>query len=132
MVERFNRTLLMMLAMFAGKNRDDSGPVRLITMLMHLTTSGITRWQYGRAFEWDGQEKRKIFLDGREYFMGTTGGGDVSNRFHFNGGGPDFAFGENNHECTLPMDIGLPKEQIDTTDTITSPYAIPGVVRVML
>ena len=30
-------------------------------------------------------------------------------------------FGE---ECTLPMDIGLPKEQSDTPDTITSPYAI--------
>ena len=30
-------------------------------------------------------------------------------------------FGE---ECTLPMDIGLPKEQLDTTDSITSPYAI--------
>ena len=27
-------------------------------------------------------------------------------------------------ECTLPMDIGLPKEQLDTTDSITSPYAI--------
>ena len=27
-------------------------------------------------------------------------------------------------ECTLSMDIGLPKEQIDTTDTITSPYAV--------
>ena len=30
-------------------------------------------------------------------------------------------FGE---ECTLPMDIGLPKEQLDTPDSITSPYAI--------
>ena len=30
-------------------------------------------------------------------------------------------FGE---ECTLPMDIGLPKEQSDTPDSITSPYAI--------
>ena len=30
-------------------------------------------------------------------------------------------FGE---ECTLPMDIGLPKEQSNTPDTITSPYAI--------
>ena len=27
-------------------------------------------------------------------------------------------------ECTLPMDIGLPKEQSDTPDSITSPYAI--------
>ena len=43
--------------------------------------------EYGRPFEWDGQEKRKNFLDGREYFMGTTGGGDVSNRFDFNGRG---------------------------------------------
>ena len=30
-------------------------------------------------------------------------------------------FGE---ECTLPMDIGLPKEQSDIPDSITSPYAI--------
>ena len=30
-------------------------------------------------------------------------------------------FGE---ECTLPMDIGLPKEQSDTPDSMTSPYAI--------
>ena len=30
-------------------------------------------------------------------------------------------FGE---ECTLHMDIGLPKEQSDTPDSITSPYAI--------
>ena len=30
-------------------------------------------------------------------------------------------FGE---ECTLPMDIGLPKQQSDLQDSITSPYAI--------
>ena len=30
-------------------------------------------------------------------------------------------FGE---ECTLPMDIGLPKQQLDLPDSITSPYAI--------
>ena len=30
-------------------------------------------------------------------------------------------FGE---ECTLPMDIGLPKEQLDTTESITSLYAV--------
>ena len=30
-------------------------------------------------------------------------------------------FGE---ECTLPMDIGLPKEPSDIPDSITSPYAI--------
>ena len=30
-------------------------------------------------------------------------------------------FGE---ECTLPMDIGLPKDQSDTPDSITSLYAI--------
>ena len=27
-------------------------------------------------------------------------------------------------ECTLPMDIGLPKQQSDLPDSITSPYAI--------
>ena len=30
-------------------------------------------------------------------------------------------FGE---ECTLPMDIGLPKQRLDLPDSITSPYAI--------
>ena len=30
-------------------------------------------------------------------------------------------FGE---ECTLPMDIGLPKQQPDSPESITSPYAI--------
>ena len=30
-------------------------------------------------------------------------------------------FGE---ECTLPMDIGLPKQQSDLPDSITSPYVI--------
>ena len=29
-------------------------------------------------------------------------------------------FGE---ECTLPMDIGLPRDQLDTSESITSPYA---------
>ena len=27
-------------------------------------------------------------------------------------------------ECTLPMDIGLPKDQLDTSESITSPYAL--------
>ena len=30
-------------------------------------------------------------------------------------------FGE---ECTLPMDIGLPRDQLDTSESITSPYAL--------
>ena len=33
----------------------------------------------------------------------------------------DLMFGE---ECTLPMDIGLQKQQSDISDSITSPYAI--------
>ena len=78
MVERFNRTLLMMLAMFAGKNRDDWDDLLPAVMMAY-----------------------------RSSVHESTG-------FRL-------MFGE---ECTLPMDIGLPKEQLDTTDSITSPYAI--------
>ena len=32
----------------------------------------------------------KMFFSKRKYLMGTTGGGDVSNRFNANGRGPCF------------------------------------------
>ena len=81
MVERFNRTLLMMLAMFAGKNRDDWDDLLPAVMMAYRSS----------VHESTGFSPYRLM------------------------------FGE---ECTLPLDIGLPKEQIDTTDSITSPYAI--------
>ena len=33
------------------------------------------------------QKSEKMFLNGCEYFMGTAGGGDVSDCFNFDGGG---------------------------------------------
>ena len=81
MVERFNRTLLMMLAMFAGKNRDDWDDLLQAVMMAYRSS----------VHESTGFSPYRLM------------------------------FGE---ECTLPMDIGLPKEQLDTTDPITSPYAI--------
>ena len=81
MVERFNRTLLMMLAMFAGKNRDDWDDL-LPTVMMAYRSS---------VHESTGFSPYRLM------------------------------FGE---ECTLPMDIGLPTEQLETSDEITSPYAI--------
>ena len=68
MVERFNRTLLMMLAMFAGKNREDWDDL-LPTVMMAYRSSG---------HESTGFSPYRLM------------------------------FGE---ECTLPMDIGLPKQQ---------------------
>ena len=81
LVECFNRTLLMMLAMFAGKNREDWDDLLPAVMMayrssVHESTGFSPYW---------------------------------------------LMFGE---ECTLPMDIGLPKQQSDLSDSITSPYAI--------
>ena len=81
MVERFNRTLLMMLAMFAGKNRDDWDDLLPAVMMAYRSS----------VHESTGFSPYRLM------------------------------FGE---ECTLPMDIGLPKEQSDIPDSITSPYAI--------
>ena len=81
MVERFNRTLLMMLAMFAGKNRDDWDDLLPAVMMAYRSS----------VHESTGFSPYRLM------------------------------FGE---ECTLPMNIGLPKEQSDTPDSITSPYAI--------
>ena len=81
MVERFNRTLLMMLALFAGKNRDDWDDLLPAVMMAYRSS----------VHESTGFSPYRLM------------------------------FGE---ECTLPMDIGLPKEQSDTPDSLTSPYVI--------
>ena len=81
MVERFNRTLLMMLAMFAGKNRDDWDDLLPAVMMAY-----------------------------RSSVQESTGFSPYR-----------LMFGE---ECTLPMDIGLPRDQLDTSESITSPYAL--------
>ena len=81
MVERFNRTLLMMLAMFAGKSRDDWDDLLPAVMMAYRSS----------VHESTGFSPYRLM------------------------------FGE---ECTLPMDIGLPREQSDTPDSITSLYAI--------
>ena len=81
MVERLNRTLLMMLAMFAGKNKDDWDDLLPAVMMAYRSS----------VHESTGFNPYRLM------------------------------FGE---ECTLPMDIGLPKEQMDTPDSITSLYAI--------
>ena len=71
----------MMLAMFAGKNRDDWDDLLPAVMMAYRSS----------VHELTGFSPYRLM------------------------------FGE---ECTLPMDIGLPKEQLHTTDSITSPYAI--------
>ena len=81
MVERFNRTLLMMLAMIAGKNRADWDDLLPAVMMAYRSS----------VHESTGFSPYRLM------------------------------FGE---ECTLPMDIGLPKQQSDSPDSITSPYAI--------
>ena len=83
MVERFNRTLPMMLAMFAGKNRDDWDDLLPAVMMAYRSS----------VHESTGFSPYRLM------------------------------FGE---ECTLPMDIGLPKEQSDTPDSITSPRCVGG------
>ena len=81
LVERFNRTLLMMLAMFAGENRDDWDDLLLAVMMAY-----------------------------RSSVHESTGFSPYR-----------FMFGE---ECTLPMDVGLPRWEPDLPDPISSPYAL--------
>ena len=81
LVERFNRTLLMMLAMFASKNREDWDDLLPAVMMAYRSS----------VHESTGCSSYRLM------------------------------FGE---ECTLPMDIGLPKQQSDLPDSITGPYAI--------
>ena len=81
LVERFNRTLLMMLAMFASKNREDWDDLLPAVMMAYRSS----------VHESTGFSPYRLM------------------------------FGE---ECTLPMDIGLPKQQSDLPDSISSPYAV--------
>ena len=81
LVERFNRTLLMMLAMFAGKHKDD----------------------------WD-DLLPPVMMAYRSSVHESTGFSPYR-----------FVFGE---ECTLPMDIGLPRQDPDPQEGVTSPYAV--------
>ena len=71
----------MMLAMFAGKNREDWDDLLPAVMMAYRSS----------VHESTGFSPYRLM------------------------------FGE---ECTLPMDIGLPKQQWDSPDSITSPYAI--------
>ena len=81
LVERFNRTLLMMLAMFAGENRDDWDDILPAVMMAYRST----------VHESTGYSPYRLM------------------------------FGE---ECTLPIDVGLPSQEPDLPDPITSPHAI--------
>ena len=81
LVERFNRTLLMMLAMFTGENRDDWDD--LLPVVMMAYRSSVDK---------------------------STG----FSPYHL-------IFGE---ECTMPMDVGLPRQDQDLPDPIKTPYAL--------
>ena len=81
LVERFNRTLLMMLAMFASEHKDDWDDLLLPVMMAYRSS----------VHESMGFSPYRLM------------------------------FGE---ECTLPMDIGLPRRQPDPSEDITSPYAV--------
>ena len=81
LVERFNRTLLMMLAMFASKNREHWDDLLPAVMMAYRSS----------VHESTGFSPYRLM------------------------------FGE---ECTLPIDIGLPKQQSDLPDSISSPYVV--------
>ena len=81
LVERFNRTLLMMLAMFAGERKDDWDDLLPPVMMAYRSSvhesTGISPYR--------------------------------------------LMFGE---ECTLHMDIGLPRRHLDPAEDVASPYAV--------
>ena len=81
LVECFNRTLLMMLAMFAGENRDDWDDLLPAVMMAYRSSvhesTGFSPY-------------RLMFVE----------------------------------ECTLPMDVGLPRGDQDSPDPIKNPYAL--------
>ena len=81
LVERFNRTLLMLLAMFAGEHKDDWDDLLPPVMMAYRSS----------VHESTGFSPYRLML------------------------------GE---ECTLPMDIGLPRHQPDPQKEVTSPYAV--------
>ena len=77
LVERFNRTLLMILAMFAGENKDDWDDLLPAVMMAYHASTGFSPYR--------------------------------------------LMFGE---ECTLPMDIGLPRQDPEPPAEISSPFAV--------
>ena len=81
LVEHFNRTLLMMLAMLAGENREDWDDLLPAVMMAYRSS----------VHESTGFSPYRLM------------------------------FGE---ECTLPMDVGLPRQEPDLPDPITSPCAV--------
>ena len=81
LVECFNRTLLMMLAMFAGENKDDWDDLLPVVMMAYRSSV----------------HESTVFSPYR------------------------LMFGE---ECTLPMDIGLPRQDPEPLDAVTSPFAV--------
>ena len=81
LVERFNRTLLIMLAMFAGENRDDWDDLLPAVMMAYRSS----------VHESTGFSPYRLM------------------------------FGE---ECTLPMDVCLPRWELDLTHPIPSPYVV--------
>ena len=81
LVERFNITLLMMLAMFAGENKDDWDDLLPAVMMAY-----------------------------RSSVHDSTGFSPYR-----------LMFGE---ECTLPMDIGLPRQDTEPPDAVTSLFAV--------
>ena len=80
LVECFNRTLLIMLAMFAGKNIDDWDDLLPAVMMAYRSS----------VHESTGFSPYRLM------------------------------FGE---ECTLSMDVSLPRQDPDLPDPISSPYA---------
>ena len=81
LVERFNRTLLMMLAMFASGHKDDWDDLLPPVMMAYRSS----------VHESTGFSPYRLM------------------------------FGE---ECTLPMDIGLPRRHPDPAQDVASPYAV--------
>ena len=81
LVERFNWTMLMMLAMFAGDNKDDWDDLLPAVMMAYRSS----------VYESTGFSPYRLM------------------------------FGE---KCTLPMYIGLPRQQPDPSEGISSPYAV--------
>ena len=81
LVERFNRTPLMMLAMFAGEHKDDWDDFLPPVMMAYRSS----------VHESTGFSPHRLM------------------------------FGE---ECTLPMDIGLPRRHPDPAEDVASPYAV--------
>ena len=79
LVERFNRTLLMMLAMFAGENKDDWNDLLPVVMMAYRSS----------VHESTGFSPYRLM------------------------------FGE---EFTLPMDIGLPGQDPEPPEVISSPF----------